>query len=56
MQDAYVQICITSYLVKTADMPDCLSGIVFVNNNGYLFDGFNPILDVEYVGKPVGKL
>ena len=40
---------------KVDDMPDCLSGTIFVNNNGYFFDGFNPILDVEYVGNSVGN-
>ena len=41
---------------KNDDMPDSLSGIIFVNNNGYFFDGFNPTLDVEYVGEIIGNM
>lgn len=44
------------FIEKKDEIPASLCGTIFVNNNGYFFDGFNPILDVEYVGKSIGRL
>ena len=40
------------FIEKKENIPSSLWGTILVNNNAYFFDGFNQLLDIEYVGKP----
>ena len=37
------------FIEKKEGIPESLAGTIFVNNNGYFFDGFNPMLEIEYI-------